>query len=1204
MTRIAKKVVSLLGETGRLIGNKRGIVGTASREGDQARDSRDWLGAVEHYRRHLERNPADAGIMVQLGHALKESGQLIAARTAYHQAVKLTPNDADLHLQIGHLAKIMGDQPAMLASYARAFELSPDQADPYKELLEFAPRTPAEWTEATTVRALTSPHNLQRPAEPQIRAHGLAAHTVEDAALAALDTVRIARIFRKTAPGTALTPVEQDYALMKMGVFNSTYEGSLNVFAALAGLSGIRQDQPVDVARTFALGAVPARRPGMDVPDQPNILLQNYQDRQIAASARLILRPELKGTVKGGPLISVLLPVYRGPAVYVERAILSVLMQTYQNVQLCVVDDFSQRSDITALLAYYAAQDPRVSLETHTANRGIAEATNTALRLARGEHIALLDHDDMIAHDAMALIAARLQSEPGIDLLYTDECKIDGNDIADEIFTKPDWSPSLLLSVMYTAHLSVYRKALVTQVGGFRSRFDFSQDYDLALRVAETNPHVVHLAECLYGWRMIAGSAAQGGKPMARMGNVAALQDAADRRHLDGQAIGLPLSNRIRHRRSSNPALVSLIIPSDNETNIAATVASVLLMTSYSRIEILVVANSDCAAACRRQFTSDTVRYVPYDKPYNFSDKCNVGAAAALGQYVVFFNDDVRVTDPDWLDVVLEVLSLPGVGIAGPKLLYENGAIQHGGMVTGVRGLVGTAFHTFPDTTNAHFGFAQCTREVSLICGACLAIKAEVFKAVGGFDAVNVPIAHSDVDLCFKVREAGLSCVYTPHTALTHIGHLSIGAAKKLQKRKPARKDKADLFLLRRWGAYCAYDPYFPPGMRDIAFIDSMEPYELHVGRRGAGDGGRDILIVSHDLSGSGAPKVAYDIAAHLRARGDYVLVVSPEDGPFRKRLLAIGADVLIDPLCTSGASPAFFSLASSFDAVIANTIVTWPVINQLAPTTRVFWYIHETMLIDHLARIHPELGREAKSATIWAGSRMAAEALRPLGVTATVIEYGVEPSRLAPDTARHDRIVVSVMATYEPRKGQDLALLAIQLLPKAVRDLCEFRFAGRINDPVFHSHLLDLDEDEFVQHLGTLTLEGYAENMAQSDIVLCPSRDDTLPLVSLDALANGKILVCSRAVGTSAYLRDRVSGYVPTTSGPGDIARALTIAITDRTRWPAIQAAARKVFEDNFTEARFRSRIDAQLAPETTEKASRALRNVTAPASSPAQPR
>lgn len=1151
------------------------------RAGDIARDSKNWSDAIKHYRDHIGQNPRDAGIMVQLGHVYKESGQFREAKTAYRGAAAQMPNDADLSLQLGHLAKVMGDRRAMLIHYARAFELDPSMQDPYQELLEHAPKTARGWSEALATKPLTSHHNFPGLVEPALRSPSPADAAIDDPTRTALQTIRIARSIRSSPPQDKLSQLDQDYAVSKLAIFNSSYIGAMGVYGAIAALGGTKLDQGASSANAFAFGTVPSRHLSHEPFTSGNVIMDNYRSRQIAASERFVLQPALRGSIKKGPLICILLPVYRGPAIYVERAILSALLQTYANIQLCIVDDCSDRPDLTALLAYYAFHDARISLVVHKTNQGISAASNSALRVAKGSYIALLDHDDMLAHDAIEKVAKCLQDDPKIDLVYTDECKIDADDIADEVFTKPDWSPCLLTSVMYTGHLSVYRKSLVEEVGAFRTPFDFSQDYDLALRVAEQSPKVHHLAECLYAWRMISGSAAQGDKPLARLSNISALQSAAERRSIPGRVLGLEYSNRIKRARAVRPDLVSIIIPSDNTHNIVTTLASILIRTAYPNFEIIVVANSDCIGECEMSYVGDQVKYIPYDLPYNFSGKCNAGAIHATGEHLIFFNDDVRVTDLDWLDVVLEALLLPGVGIVGPKLLYENGAIQHGGMVTGVRNFIGTAFHTFPDKTPAHFGFAQTVREVSLICGACLAIKRSTFKKIGGFDAINTPIAHSDVDLCFRVREIGLTCVYTPHTELTHIGHLSIGAVTKVKKVQ--ERDKADIFLLTRWGHYCSYDPYFPPGMRDLLYIDSQQPFSLYTGKRKAFQTrANNTLIVSHDLSGSGAPKVVYDMVEVLLAKDHYVLVVSPEDGPFRQHLLAIGADVIVDPLCITGTNVDFLALARRFETVILNTVVTWRILNQVADASNVYWYVHETELVGHLARLHPEIGQKAAAVGVWAGSAKAATALSAIGVKSTIIEYGVAPSKIVTASRQKNaKTVIAVLATYEPRKGQDLAILAIHAMPREVRDLCEFRFAGRINDQPFFDALLAIDEDlSMVSHKGALTLEEYQRNLLDADIILCPSRDDTLPLVSLDALANGKILVCTPMVGTSAYLQTGVSGFVARSGTPTHIADALMRAVAAQPTWPQISRAAVELFKTSFSKERFAEQIGKLLDP------------------------
>ncbi|GAC1480125.1 MAG: hypothetical protein NVS2B11_04780 [Acetobacteraceae bacterium] len=558
-------------------------------------------------------------------------------------------------------------------------------------------------------------------------------------------------------------------------------------------------------------GLMPARQAVRPEVDPAAGILARYDARRFAAAGRFALDPGRAGSVSGGPTISILLPVYRTPLHVLERAILSVMCQTYKDWELCVVDDHSGQAGLRAALARFAAADARIRVVQARSNGGIAAASNRALGLATGTYAGLLDHDDMLTGDALELVAAVLRARPELDLVYSDECTIDAEDVPVRLYTKPDWSPMLLTAGMYTGHFSVYRTAMMRDAGGFRSAFDYSQDYDLALRIAERGPVVAHIREVLYGWRMIAGSAAMGDKPSARASNVAALQSALERRGWGGAALPLPMSNRMA-RSPARPPLVSIVVPSDTAAHILQTVMSIVAHTAYPKYEIVVVARDVVIGACRKAVRPGRVRFVGYNEAFNFSDKCNAGAAAARGAYVVFFNDDVRVVTPDWIEILLEALTLPGVGAVAPKLLYEDNTIQHAGMVTGTRRLVTTAFHCFPHATPAHHNMAQSLREVSLLSGACLAMPASVFAALGGFDAVNTPIAHSDVDLCLRLREAGLSCLFTPHAVLTHIGHLSMGIDERAAaKRKAFRPDKADIYLMRRFGRMLEDDPFRRP---------------------------------------------------------------------------------------------------------------------------------------------------------------------------------------------------------------------------------------------------------------------------------------------------------------------------------------------------------------------------------------------------------
>jgi len=963
--------------------------------------------------------------------------------------------------------------------------------------------------------------------------------------------------------------------------------------AAGDGRAGEAEQAPAALQALLGLGISPRLiiNEGC-LPDYPHPIFNRYNQGRLEVGERFALMPPVAGTVDRGPRISLLVPVYRPPLVFLERAILSVLFQTYANWELILVDDGSQRSEVAAMLRYYAGVDRRIRVRFRAANGGISAATNEALGMASGPYVGLLDHDDMLTREALERVAERLAEDVELDLVYSDECKIDGDDLVDDLFYKPDWSPLLLLNFMYSGHLSVYRKSLVESVGGFRSRYDLSQDYDLALRVAERAPKVAHIEECLYGWRMIPGSAAGGDKPDARRSNIAALQDAADRRGYGGVAIALPTANRVKRSTSAKRPLVSIVVPSAGDHHrLQETIDSIRSLTTYDKYELIFVTASSAIAAHAAQFAATDTSFVSYDKPSNFSDKCNVGASLARGEYVVFLNDDVRVISPDWIDGLLEYLTLPGVGAVAPKLLCEDGSIQHAGIVTAVPGLLGTAFHSFPSRTTAYFNLAQCVREVSCLGGDCLAMPMRVFSQVGGWDANNVPNLHSNVDLCFRIRELGYSCVYAPHLELLHIDpHETAAGGAAQAPDKSFKKDKADIFVLKRWGRRFERDPYFPPKMRDLVYIDSQEEFSFNkstVAASAAGD--KAFALFSDNLSASDAARVLLEIAKTLIGQGHYVLVIAARDGELRGSLLQAGADVIVDPLALL-CGPRIADLVRNFDAAICNTVRSWRIPRVLGPYLPVYVYCHEYDQVRQTIEEYPQSRDSlARATAVWAAGPLAVSAIRShCGLEAVNIEAGVaDPVGRQGDSDEYPGArVIAVTGAYEPRKGQDLAISGFKLLPAELQRTTRLVMAGGTNDHHFRRDIeIRADSNSSIVFRDQLDDAEAAEHLKRADIVLIPSRDDAGPLAAIDALAAGKILVISVAAGISHYIVDGESGFVVHHMGPEGIGATLKRALEGSAEWPRIAANARRLYETHFTPRQFRNRLLRALELEPTGK-------------------
>lgn len=886
------------------------------------------------------------------------------------------------------------------------------------------------------------------------------------------------------------------------------------------------------------------------------------------------------------PKISVLVPAYKSPIQFLDLAVNSVINQSYANWELIIVDDGSASPTLERYLRGLLERDRRIIVQINPTNGGISAATNDCLALATGEFVALFDHDDILTLDALDHYIAALNKQPELDLIYSDECRVDEAGVPIDMFRKPDWSPAMLLNYMYTGHLSVYRRSIVNRVGGFRTPYDFSQDYDLALRVTELTARICHIPELLYGWRAIAGSGAAGGKDFARESNIAALADAMRRRGIAGKAVALPTANRVVRLGCMPEPLVSVIIPSDNSAHITAAISSIIDGTDYPNFEIVVVTNSGIVDALQPGAPAN-VRFVRFDLPFNFSAKCNAGAYASAGEYYCFFNDDVRPQSRDWIEALLEYGLMADVGAVGAKLLYENGTIQHAGMITGVRNLIGTAFHCLPADTSEYFNMAQCVRDVSLLCGALILMRKDVFHAVGGWDEGAFAIAHSDTDLCLKVWASGQRCVYTPHASLVHIGHVSIGKVEAKAKKRP--KEKAEIALLRRWPSEIAADPYFTHAMVRGVYHDAQEYYRVHAGKEFPLVGGRDVLIASHELTQSGAPLLVLEMARQLMAAGHFVTVIAPEDGPMREALTDVGVTVIVDELLFSG-HETVRKLCAGFDVVIANTIVTWPLIRSIMDHVPVKWYIHESVFLDHYIPSHGvQFSDLSKQVTVWAVTSVPAKLLGNRGWKYQVVTPGIAEVEVAPVNDRSDQHVeMLILGGYEPRKGQDIAIAMLDHLPAAVRNRVRLRCFGRTVDSEFYNRLLGEVDAEGKQVFLNPALDrrGAQEAIRNADIVLVPSRDESFSLVVIEAMQQGAVVVCSKAVGAAEFLIDGEHAFIADGPTAPELAKAVENALADRSRWPTVREAGISLAHLQFSDKAFGRRLLDAMADVLTESA------------------
>ena len=511
------------------------------------------------------------------------------------------------------------------------------------------------------------------------------------------------------------------------------------------------------------------------------------------------------------PLVSVLVPVWQTPLWALERGVGSVLGQSFGDWELCVCDDASGDVELNDYLKSLHKLDRRIRVTALKENAGISAATNAALKLARGRFVTFLDHDDELTPNALDEVARAIAAHPDVDVLYSDEDKIDASGERFDPLFKPDWSPDLLLSFAYLCHLTVIRRQLVDELGGLRSEFDGSQDYDLSLRATERAREIVHIPEILYHWRTLPGSAAGDSpgaiaKPWAYEAGKRAIEDALERRDERGEVRaleGFPGRYHVRRAVVGNP-LVSIIVPFRDEPALLATCASSLRAApGYDNIELVLVDNGselpETEALLERLSTEDLVQVIRAPGPFNWAALNNQAARVAKGDMLLFANNDIEARIAGWLDAMLGHAQRPEVGAVGARLLYPDGAIQHAGVVIGLGGIAGHVLRGLPGEHPGYNSMAIQTRNCSVVTGACMLTRREVFEKVGGFDE-RLPVAFNDVDYCLKLREAGYLIVYTPLAELIHHESRSRGHTDDV-----AESNK----IVQRWGAaLAAGDPY------------------------------------------------------------------------------------------------------------------------------------------------------------------------------------------------------------------------------------------------------------------------------------------------------------------------------------------------------------------------------------------------------------
>jgi GT2 family glycosyltransferase len=523
---------------------------------------------------------------------------------------------------------------------------------------------------------------------------------------------------------------------------------------------------------------------------------------------------------------SIIVPIYNPQLSFLKECVNSVYKQTYSNWQLILVNDASTSQEVNDYLQNIEVQNlENINVISNRENLHISLSTNKGLKQCNGDYVTFLDHDDLLAPQALNEVVSAISANSNLQWLYSDEDLMSKTGKRIAAHFKSQWNPYLLHAHNYITHLSVYKRNLLGRVGGCREGVEGAQDYDLALRVSQvlSESEIAHIPKILYHWRMHEESTASqsGAKPYTVEAGKQALLE-----HLENQGINASVQDgnidnyyQVSYLPDHWPK-VSMIVPTRDHKEVLETcIESVLNKTDYPDFEIIIMDNQSQQAPALEYLNqvgkNSNVKVIKHDKPFNYSEINNVAVEYSNGEVIVLLNNDTEVITASWLKEIVGLAMRPDVGCVGAKLLYPDNTIQHAGVILGLGGYAAHSHRCVPNDSNGYFNRPHVNQVLSAVTGACLAIRKETYLAVEGLDE-DFQVAYNDVDFCLKVQKAGFYNVYCAHAELYHYESKTRGD-DNADAIKAKRFELEKKRLLNKWFNELQDDPYYHPHLTRTA---------------------------------------------------------------------------------------------------------------------------------------------------------------------------------------------------------------------------------------------------------------------------------------------------------------------------------------------------------------------------------------------------
>jgi glycosyltransferase involved in cell wall biosynthesis/GT2 family glycosyltransferase len=671
-----------------------------------------------------------------------------------------------------------------------------------------------------------------------------------------------------------------------------------------------------------------------------------------------------------------------------------------------------------------------------------------------------------------------------------------------------------------------------------------------------------------YHWRQVPGSAARdaNARPWAFTAQASCIEEYLHSTDGTGARVDFPDLGRVRINWVHANPRVSIIIPSkDNVDYLRACLKSILEITEYGHYEILIIdtgsQEGDTLAYLEEITQNPKVSLHIYPDRFNYHKVNNYGAQIADGELLLFLNNDTEVIEPTWLDDLAGWAERPGVGIVGTKLLYPNGTIQHGGIVMGVEGHGSHIFERLPEHHYGPFGSPDWYRDYQAVTGACMMVPKAVFEELGGFDE-TYQVGYGDIDLCLRAGQAGYRVVYSPFATMLHheggtrgysLPPSDVLRASYLMYETVKSGDlyfNPNLSYLFRQPTIA--DPREPPReerilriLHDFGLIDTtaleMNPDPgdtlIHdpVAIQASKPQGKRLLIVSHELSLTGAPLTLADLARYLSEHGFAITVLSPIHGQLEETFQEFGAEVIINPLVLRDARE-MLRYIGSCDLLIANTILAARAIYAAKALSKpCIWWVHESQFGLEYAAQYPQVAGAFQAADVLGFPTQATAELYANHTSEKQIEIlhpGLDTKKLSPNypftlgEVNGTKMTLVNVASYEPRKGQDVLVKSLDQLPENYEIDCFL--IGRKLDWWFSQKLsMKANRRKRIHVLGELPNEEVLAYIQSADVFVLPSRDEALPMTLLEAMYFSKAIIASRSGGIPEIINHGENGLI-----------------------------------------------------------------------------